>query len=73
MTPKHYDAGIQPIVYMQYVLTQEEMKGFLKGNIIKYVSRAGKKGEEEGDIKKAAVYARWLDEYTKYGRIVSNP
>ena len=33
----HYDGTIQPLEFMQAQMTQEEFRGFLKGNIIKYV------------------------------------
>ena len=43
---KHY-AGTahQPIEVMQANMTHNEFVGFLKGNIIKYVCRLGKKDE----------------------------
>lgn len=59
----HYiSQGMQPIQLMQATMTKEEFCGFLKGNIIKYTFRAGKKGGEsaEKDAHKAAVYNRWL-------------
>lgn len=62
MTPKHYEGEIEPIVFMQSVLTAEEFKGYLKGNIIKYISRAEKKGGAE-DYQKALVYCQWLVEH----------
>jgi hypothetical protein len=59
MTPEHYNKSIQPIEYMRVALTLEEYRGFLKGNIIKYISRAEAKGGIE-DYKKAFVYVEWL-------------
>jgi hypothetical protein len=42
----HYkEMGVQPWAVMEAVLTREEFIGFLKGNIIKYSMRNGKKGE----------------------------
>jgi len=59
----HYiGSDIQPIEYMADQLSCEEYKGFLKGSIIKYVSRATKKGAEKGDYKKLAWYANKLAE-----------
>jgi hypothetical protein len=45
---------------MQVVLTHEEFVGFLKGNVIKYGMRQGKKGTE--DSNKAQHYAMKLKE-----------
>jgi len=40
----HYkDMTVQPWTVMQAVLTHEEFVGFLKGNIIKYGMRSGRK------------------------------
>ena len=58
----HYLAcPIQPIDLTQYILTKEELIGFLKGNIIKYSLRAGHKGDPEKDKAKALQYKKWLD------------
>ena len=63
MTPEHYNKSIQPIEFMRATLTMEEFRGFLKGNIIKYISRAEGKGGID-DYQKAMVYLKWLIEYT---------
>lgn len=65
---KYYDehyasmAGLEPIELMQLVLSLPEFVGFLKGNIIKYTMRAGKKQGEaaEKDVAKAKRYIEWL-------------
>jgi len=58
---QHYrEMGIQPWAVMQVVLTHEEFVGFLKGNVIKYGMRQGKKGTE--DSNKAQHYAMKLKE-----------
>jgi hypothetical protein len=65
---KHYDehyasmVGLEPIELMQLVLSPAEFIGFLKGNIIKYTLRAGKKQGEaaEKDVAKAKRYTEWL-------------
>jgi hypothetical protein len=62
MVPNHYNKKIQPIEYMRANMSPEEFKGFLKGNIIKYISRAEEKGGKE-DYEKAMVYLKWLIEY----------
>ena len=61
---EHYASMIclEPIELMQLVLTHDEFVGFLKGNIIKYTLRAGKKQGEaaEKDVAKAKRYTEWL-------------
>jgi Protein of unknwon function (DUF3310) len=53
---------MQPWEVMRCVLTREEFKGFLKGNVIKYSMRAGHKGSAEQDLEKAKHYAEKLAE-----------
>ena len=58
---QHYkDMGVQPWEVMETVLTHEEFVGFLKGNIIKYSMRAGKKDSD--DAGKAKHYMMKLRE-----------
>jgi hypothetical protein len=55
--PAHYTAGgIETIDYIQAKLTPEEFIGYLKGNVIKYTSRAGKKNDLIEDLEKAQWY-----------------
>ena len=57
----HYkDMTIQPWTVMENVLTTEEFIGFLKGNIIKYSMRQGKKDSDDGG--KALHYLQKLKE-----------
>ena len=59
----HYkDMPMQPIEVMQAVLTPDEYRGFLKGNIIKYSMRAGRK-EGTDDAGKAEHYRQFLNEW----------
>ena len=59
----HYkDLGIQPLEVMQTVLTPEEYVGFLKGNIIKYSIRQGRK-EGSDDAGKANHYKELLEHF----------
>lgn len=45
----HYkDMSIQPWTVMEAVLSIEEFRGFLKGNIIKYSMRQGRKDSDDG-------------------------
>lgn len=58
----HYkDMEMQPWTVMEAVLTKEEFIGFLKGNIIKYAMRQGKK-EGSDDAGKARHYKQKLNE-----------
>jgi hypothetical protein len=60
----HYkDMPIQPWHIMEAVMTHEEFKGFLKGNIIKYSLRAGRKDGSD-DAGKAKHYMQKLKEIT---------
>jgi len=61
LSPSHYTAGgIETIDFIRAKLTPDEFRGFLKGSIIKYLSRANLKGNEEQDYAKASFYARML-------------
>jgi hypothetical protein len=63
----HYkDMPVQPWAVMQAVLTRDEFLGFLKGNIIKYSMRAGRKDGSD-DAGKAKHYMQKLDEELAYG------
>ena len=65
----HYkDMGMQPWTVMQAVLTPEEFRGYLKGNIIKYSMRAGKKADSD-DTGKAVHYRQKLDEFNTSGNV----
>lgn len=58
----HYkDMPMQPWDVMQAVLTPEEFRGYLKGNVIKYAMRAGRK-EGTDDAGKAQHYRQKLAE-----------
>lgn len=57
---KHYMSEHQPIETMQSNMTHDEMIGFLKGNIIKYACRCGKKDEPLKEAEKIKQYAEWL-------------
>jgi len=58
----HYkEMPIQPWHVMESVLTREEFIGFLKGNIIKYSLRAGRKDGSD-DAGKARHYIQKLKE-----------
>ena len=58
----HYQTSVQPIETMQANMTREELIGFLKGNIIKYVCRCGRKDDVPKETAKIKQYAVWLDD-----------
>lgn len=59
--PPHYQAGgIETIDYIQAKMTPEQFEGFCLGNALKYLSRAGKKGDFKTDIAKARWYLNKL-------------
>ena len=61
---QHYKTmPIQPWEVMEAVLTHEEFVGFLKGNVLKYSMRAGRK-EGSDDANKARHYMMKLREIT---------
>jgi hypothetical protein len=58
----HYkDMPVQPWTVMECVLTNEEFIGFLKGNVIKYSMRQGRKDGSD-DAGKAQHYLDKLKE-----------
>jgi hypothetical protein len=62
----HYkDMGMQPWAVMEAVLTHEEFVGYLKGNVIKYGMRQGKKPGTD-DTNKAQHYLMKLKEVRGY-------
>lgn len=60
--PSHYNSGqIEAIEVIE-----DWSLGFHLGNVIKYISRAGKKGSELEDLQKAKWYLdRYLEKYEK--------
>ena len=62
--PDHYTfGGIETIDYLKAKLSPEEFAGFCRGNVLKYVSRAMKKGGQE-DLRKARWYLDQLIDTT---------
>lgn len=64
--PDHYklDGGREVIDVIKLMLTEEELRGFCKGNFLKYTLRAGKKSGEsaDDDMKKADWYLKFLEQ-----------
>jgi len=63
----HYNIwdGFEAIDLMKKVLTKEEYIGFLKGNILKYQNRLGKKDDVFKEIIKIKDYTAELNEMLK--------
>ena len=58
--PSHYNQGnLETIEIIKNKLTPEEFKGYIKGNIIKYITREAYKNGLE-DLKKAQWYLNYL-------------
>lgn len=61
--PNHYAVGgLEVKDILKAKLTQEEYRGYCKGNIIKYLMRAEYKGNPVQDYAKANQYSQWLIE-----------
>ena len=60
--PVYYNSnGLSPNqAFEQGLISNEEFVGFIKGNVIKYVVRCGKKGNPIDDIDKAIDYLQLL-------------
>ena len=62
-SPPHYKVGgIEVIDFIQAKLTTEEFRGYLQGNVLKYSSRVGYKGDAYEDLAKLVWYANKLQE-----------
>ena len=62
-SPPHYKVGgIEVIDFIQAKLTTEEFRGYLQGNVLKYSSRVGYKGDASEDLAKLVWYANKLQE-----------
>ncbi len=58
--PEHYTQGtVECIEAIQSALTEEEFRGYCKGNAIKYIWREKHKGGKES-IEKAAWYLDYM-------------
>jgi len=65
-SPAHYNhGGIETIDIIRSMLTADEYRGYLKGNILKYRERAPYKGKTDEDYAKAKKYHDWLMEVTQ--------
>jgi hypothetical protein len=60
--PDHYTVGgIETIDFIEAKLSPEEFAGYCRGNMLKYIARAGHKDDAGQDMRKALWYGeRWL-------------
>jgi hypothetical protein len=59
--PSHYSSGgIECIDAIQESMSDVAFKGYLKGNVQKYIWRYETKGTPLVDLQKAQVYLGWL-------------
>ena len=63
--PSHYTVGgVETLDVIEAKLSQSEFQGYCLGNILKYLMRAGYKGKQLEDLKKAQFYLnRMIDSY----------
>ena len=66
--PSHYNkAGIEAIDAIKASMSDEQFKGYLKGNVEKYIWRKDYKGNPIEDLKKAKWYLdKLISEHEKY-------
>lgn len=62
INPNHYKiGGIETIDFIEAKLSPEEFAGYCRGNMLKYIARAGHKDDAGQDMRKALWYGeRWL-------------
>lgn len=65
ISPDHYQGHIECIDAIHSALGKEGFVAYCRGNAMKYVFRAGKKGPEETDIQKAAQYLEFAKNVIK--------
>ena len=60
-SPTHYNAGsIECIDAIKESMSEREFRGYLKGNVMKYLWRYDYKGKAKEDLKKADWYLNRL-------------
>ena len=59
-SPSYYVSAHQPIETMEANMPVQQFIGYLRGNIIKYACRMGKKDDSLKDARKLAQYSTWL-------------
>lgn len=70
----YYDAGgIETLDIVKAKLKHEQYIGYLLGTCLVYHCRMNLKGQDEGDAKKAANYARWLADELDRAKDIAEP
>lgn len=72
----HYQVGgFETIDYIEAKCITEEFVGFCKGNVLKYVSRAGYKTENGvEDLLKARYYLdKWINTLDEFFKTLNKP
>ena len=60
INPAHYRDEIECIDAIRAQLTDDEWRGYLRGQVAKYNWRMGRKDAAEQEAKKLLWYASWL-------------
>lgn len=60
INPSHYKGEVECIDAIRSALTPDEWRGFLKGTVMAYAHRLGKKDAVAQDAGKIIWYASWL-------------
>ncbi|WP_099973858.1 DUF3310 domain-containing protein [Lactobacillus terrae] len=60
--PSHYTHGSVEVIDAMKAMTEEEYRGYLRGNAIKYLFRSGYKDDPVQDLEKAKTYIDWMVE-----------
>lgn len=69
----HYvNMNVQPWEAMEAWMSEAEFIGFLRGNVIKYMARAGSKGPALQDYRKAEHYLQKLIEVERRRELVGS-
>jgi len=60
--PMHYSGKVEAIDCIESAMSPEEFRGYLRGNCLKYLYRAGRKGEGKAaeDLAKCDWYLQRL-------------
>lgn len=58
--PPHYTTGTQQTIdHIREVLGEDGFRAYAHGSAMKYIARAGKKGDFAEDMRKAANFCNW--------------
>lgn len=71
--PSHYKGrnGLECVDVLQAFLTPEEFLGWCKGNALKYLLRAGKKGSALEDVAKAGKLCEFHNDFLRASPLIT--